>query len=62
MDGNLLVGVALALVAIVLLIGLYSLFRGGEFARSNSNKLMRLRVALQFAAIVMIMTVLYFRQ
>ena len=62
MDGNLLVGVALALVAIVLLIGLYSLFRGGEFARSNSNKLMRLRVALQFAAIVIIMLVLYFRQ
>lgn len=62
MDGNIFVGVALALVAIVLVIGLYSLFRGGEFARSNSNKLMRLRVALQFAAIVVIMLVLYFRQ
>ena len=61
MDGNFFVGIAVALVAIVLGIGLYSLIRGGEFARSNSNKLMRLRVLLQFAAIVVIMTVLYFR-
>ncbi len=61
MDGNFLVGIAVALVAIVLCIGLYSLIRGGEFARSNSNKLMRLRVLLQFAAIVVIMAVLYFR-
>lgn len=60
MPGNLLVGVATGAVAIVLLIGLYSLFRGGEFSRSWSNKLMRLRVLLQFVAILVIMAVLYF--
>lgn len=62
MSGNILVGIAVGAVFIVLCIGLYSLFRGGDFARSNSNKLMRLRVALQFVAIVAIMTVLWFRE
>lgn len=62
MSGNILVGIAAGAVFIVLCIGLYSLFRGGDFARSNSNKLMRLRVALQFFAIVVIMTVLWFRE
>jgi hypothetical protein len=60
MTGNLLVGIATAAVAVVLLIGLYSLLRGGEFARSHSNNLMRLRVVLQFVAIVVIMAVLFF--
>ncbi|HAH10037.1 MAG TPA: twin transmembrane helix small protein [Alphaproteobacteria bacterium] len=57
--GSVLVGIATAAVAVVLMIGLYSLLRGGDFARSYSNKLMRLRVVLQFAAIVVIMAVLY---
>lgn len=61
MSDNILVGIAVGAVFIVLCLGLYSLFRGGDFARSNSNKLMRLRVLLQFIAIVIIMTVLYFR-
>ncbi len=62
MSGKILVGIAAGAVFIVLCIGLYSLFRGGDFARSNSNKLMRLRVGLQFLAIVVIMTVLWFRE
>ena len=61
MSGNLLVGIAAGAVFLVLCVGLYSLFRGGEFARTNSNRLMRLRVLLQFVAILIIMTVLYFR-
>jgi hypothetical protein len=60
MTGNLLVGVATVAVAIVLMIGLYSLLRGGSFARSYSNKLMRLRIVLQFIAILVILAVLYF--
>lgn len=60
MTGNLLVGVATVAVAIVLMIGLYSLLRGGSFARSYSNKLMRLRIVLQFVAILVILAVLYF--
>lgn len=62
MSGNILVGIAVVAVFIVLCVGLYSLFRGGDFARSNSNKLMRLRVMLQFVAILVIMAVLYFRE
>ncbi|BCW87754.1 hypothetical protein sos41_08840 [Alphaproteobacteria bacterium SO-S41] len=61
MSGNLLVGIAAGAVFLVLCVGLYSLFRGGDFARSHSNRLMRLRILLQFIAILIIMTVLYFR-
>ncbi|WP_292223183.1 twin transmembrane helix small protein [Brevundimonas sp.] len=51
---DILILVAIAAVAITLGFGLYSLFRGGEYARSNSNKLMRLRVGLQAAAILLL--------
>jgi hypothetical protein len=51
--------VAVGAVFITLCFGIYSLFRGGEFARSTSNKLMRLRVALQFVAVVVLMTALW---
>jgi Hypoxia induced protein conserved region len=61
MSGNLLVGIATTIVAIILLFGLYSLWRGGEYARTNSNRLMRLRIVAQFAAILVIMAVLYFQ-
>jgi drug/metabolite transporter (DMT)-like permease len=60
LEGKILVGVAIALVAAVLIVGLYSLYRGGDFARSYSNKIMRLRVVMQFIAIIIIMAVLYF--
>lgn len=62
MSGNIAVGIAAGLVFLVLCVGLYSLFRGGDFARSHSNRLMRLRIVLQFVAILVIMTVLYFRE
>ena len=60
MTGKLLVGVAITLVAMVLLAGLYTLWKGGDAAASWSNRLMRLRVLAQFIAILIIMTVLYF--
>lgn len=60
MDGKFLVGIATIAVAGVLVVGLYSLLRGGTFARSYSNKLMRLRIVVQLVAIVVIMAVLYF--
>ncbi len=62
LTGKILVGIATAAVAVVLIIGLYSLYRGGDFARTHSNRLMRLRVALQAVAIVVIMLVLFFTQ
>ncbi|HEY2051138.1 MAG TPA: twin transmembrane helix small protein [Caulobacteraceae bacterium] len=49
-----LIPVALGAVALTLLAGIYALFRGGEFGRTYSNKLMRLRVALQFVAILVV--------
>jgi uncharacterized membrane protein len=58
--GNIIVGIATLLVAVILGVGLYSLFRGGDFARTYSNKLMRLRIVAQLAAIIIILAVLYF--
>jgi hypothetical protein len=49
-----LVPLALAAVAITLGFGIFSMFRGGEFSLKWSNKLMRLRVALQAVAILII--------
>jgi hypothetical protein len=47
------VPVAIGAVAIVLLLGLINMMRGGS--GNTSQKLMRLRVLLQFIAIVIIM-------
>lgn len=60
MSGKVLVAVAIALVASILIAGLYSLWKGGDVAASWSNRLMRLRVLAQFIAIIIIMAVLYF--
>ena len=53
---------ALVAVFLTLCMGIYSLFRGGEFARSHSNKLMRLRVALQFVAVIVLMGALWWNR
>jgi hypothetical protein len=58
--GNILVGVAVAAVAVVLFLGLGNMLRGGS--PNLSQKLMRWRVGLQLVAIVIIMAVLFFRQ
>jgi predicted membrane protein len=58
---DILIYVALAAVAITLGFGIYSLYRGGEFGRSYSNKLMRLRVVLQFVAILILVAAFYWR-
>ena len=60
--GKILVGVAVAIVFVVLCLGLYTLWRGGDTARTWSNKLMRIRVLAQAVAIVIIMVVLYLSQ
>ena len=51
---HVLLGIALAAVAATLAVGVFSLVRGGEFRQRWSNKLMRLRVALQFTAILIL--------
>jgi hypothetical protein len=55
---NYLVPIAVAAVAIVLLLGLWNMMRGGSANRSQN--LMRWRVLLQFAAIIIMMAGLWF--
>ena len=52
--------IACLAVLVVLIAGLYSMWRGGDFSRKWSNKLMRLRVMLQAVAIVIIMIGFFF--
>ena len=52
------VPVAIGAVAVVLLLGLYNMMRGGS--ANTSQKLMLLRVLLQFIAIIVIMATLWF--
>lgn len=61
MTFNILIPLAIAAVTLTLGFGIYSLYRGGDFARSNSNKLMRLRVGLQAVAIVLLMAGLWWK-
>ena len=58
---NILIPIALAAVFITLCFGLYALFRGGDYGRSNSNKLMRLRVILQFVAVLILVAAFAWR-
>lgn len=58
---DILVLIAIGAVAVTLGFGIYSLYRGGDYARSNSNKLMRLRVILQATAIVLLMAGLWWK-
>ena len=56
---NSVILVAIGLVFAVLLAGLVNMVRGGS--SNTSQRLMRWRVGLQFLAILVVMTVLYFR-
>ncbi|GJE44887.1 MULTISPECIES: twin transmembrane helix small protein [Methylobacterium] len=59
MSANTLVLLACLAVALVLLLGLANMMRGGS--ANLSQRLMRLRVLLQFVAIVIIMGVVWWR-
>ena len=54
-----LIPLSLALVLIALGVGLFALFRGGDFGRSWSNKMMRLRVLAQFIAILVLVAAVW---
>ena len=56
-----LIPLSLASVFVVLCVGIYALFRGGEFGRSYSNKLMRLRVLVQFIAVLILVAFFIWR-
>ncbi|APF36646.1 Hypoxia induced protein conserved region [Chelatococcus sambhunathii] len=59
MTANTLVSMAVGVVAVVLVLGLFNMLRGGSPERSQ--RLMRLRVLLQFLAIILIMLVVWMR-
>jgi len=42
------------------LLGIYTLFKGGETSKKYSNKLMQLRVLLQFFAVIVLVLMAYF--
>ena len=50
----------LGAVGIVLVMGIYTLFKGGNTSKKYSNKLMQLRVLLQFIAIIVLVLLAYF--
>ena len=51
---------SLAVLAI-LVVGVGSFARGGEFNRRNANKLMRWRLAAQFVAVILIVAFAWFK-
>lgn len=57
---NLFSYLAVAAVAVVLVLGLFNMMRGGSPNRTQS--FMRMRVILQFVAIIILMGVLWFSQ
>tara|TARA_B100000780_G_C21078055_1_gene434069 strand:- start:560 stop:760 length:201 start_codon:yes stop_codon:yes gene_type:complete len=57
---NLIGFVLLGSVAIVLFMGIFTLFKGGSTSKKYSNKLMQLRVLLQFIAVIVLVTLAYF--
>jgi hypothetical protein len=54
---NILVPIAIGAVALILVAGLWNMLRGGS--PNRSQKLMRARVLMQFAAVVLMMGVLW---
>ncbi len=47
-------------VGIVLILGIGTLFKGGKTSKKYSNKLMQLRVLLQFIAVIALVVFAYF--
>ena len=58
---NIAIFVAMAAVFIVLIAGIANLAITGDKARSRSNQLMRLRVLVQFLAVILLMIGFWFK-
>jgi hypothetical protein len=52
--------VACLAVVAVLMVGIGGFARGGEFNRKYANKIMQLRLLLQFIAVILIVAFVYF--
>jgi hypothetical protein len=49
------VALAAVLVLVILLVGIGSFARGGEFNRKHANRIMRYRIVAQFVAVLLIL-------
>ena len=52
--------ILLVAVGLILILGIGTLFKGGETSKKYSNKLMQLRVLLQFIAVILLVAFAYF--
>ena len=50
---------AMVITALVLLLGIGSFGKGGAFHAKHANRLMRMRLALQFAAVILLVLYVY---
>ena len=57
-----LVAVAVLIVLGILLLGIGSFGKGGDFNRRNANKIMRWRIGAQFVAVLLILLFVYLRR
>lgn len=57
-----IIPVGLFVVFAILCFGIFTLFRGGDFSRSWSNKAMRARVVAQFVVILVLVAAMWWKQ
>ncbi|MFT7145812.1 MAG: hypothetical protein ACJASZ_000685 [Yoonia sp.] len=56
-----LIAVAVLIVLGILMLGIGSFGKGGEWNRKNANKIMRWRIGAQFVAVALILLFVYLR-
>ncbi|QFT64484.1 Hypoxia induced protein conserved region [Roseivivax halotolerans] len=54
--------VVMLAVVVILLVGIGGFAKGGEFNRKHANKVMRLRIAAQFVAVLLILLFVWVRR
>ncbi len=59
---NIILFLSLMLVFVILMWGIITMARGGEYNKLNSNIIMRYRIIFQAIAIVLFMVILYFKR
>lgn len=57
-----LVAIAVLIVLAILLLGIGTFGKGGEFNRKYANKIMRWRIGAQFIAVLLILAFVYLRR
>ncbi|MBW7922271.1 MAG: twin transmembrane helix small protein [Rubellimicrobium sp.] len=58
----LVAGAAVLVVLLILIVGIISFARGGNFDRRNANRLMRWRVGAQLLAVLVILLLAWIRR